>query len=473
MKKILLTGLLLTFSMQSQLAHADYTDELLEDIREFIGANGGNDILSKLNSLHTMLNVVDVPPINTAARTTTPAGNKANANIDAQNAQIAGKNLAPNVANKQLSIQANTQSDATRQYASNELKKSILDSGTSALDASGRAIVVPLTASDANGNPIKVPVGGLSFDWGNCGTAADLGKKKCAEDETHLANKEPSSWKDEATKKLIAQVALRDEEQKHKKALTLCKSNFEKLAANNDPNLETCSGLGIDAVTIASLRAKALPKYTNYTNSETSRIAYQDGVNTINDELTLTQHQQRIIRLVLAERAVTDKSCNILDTKDLSILEPATPVTPATVTASNTVLTPLTTAASIAPLASPSGTYSNKYCKCIRLDSGGHCTEGIAVNFASKRVNAEMTQLDCELDITDVTTNKCKTTPILVGYDSNDLPVYVNATIKARSSKEAMDLAAKALADAGKTPDEIAAYKAAYTKRTARSVAFY
>lgn len=448
----MLTGLLLALSLQSQIARADYAEDLLSDIRKYIGLNGDNDLLTKLDQLKGQLSTLIINTDTSAAgtgttatRTTSLSGNNSAGNAAATNATATGKAAAPSVANKQLSIQATTNSPTARLKASTAMAEPILQSD-------------PLNpVLDAGGNTVAVPVGGLSFDWTNCGAATDLGKKNCVEDETHLANKDPNLWKDEASKKQLAQDNLRTQEQAHKENVTKCKFNFEKLAASQDPNLETCAGLGVDVATIASFKDMALPKYNNYNHFNANVATHTARVNEKNNENILAQHQQRVIRLILAERLATDKSCDILDTKDLSILEPATPTTPATVSATNATLATLTTAALITSLTSTPGIYSNKYCSCIRLNADGNCTEGKAVNFASKKVNTEVTALDCKLDAMGA----CQTTPIFVGNDSSDNPMYVNAIVKMTAEEKAAAIAAMTPAD-----------KATYIKKTS-SIAFY
>lgn len=465
----MLTGLLLALSLQSQLARADYAEDLLLNIKQYIGQNGGNDVLSKLDQLKgqlaTLISNTDTSTASagkTATRATTLAGNNSAGNTAATNAATTGKAAAPSVAAKQSSIQATTNSPTTRLTASTAMAEPILKSD-------------PLNpVLDAGGNAVAVPVGGLSFDWTNCGAATDLGKKNCSEDETHLANKDPNLWKDEASKKQIAQVNLRAQEQAHKEGLTNCKYAYEHLAADVDPSNNTlaanvtaannCSAAGVnvagnpaDALAVAMFKSKAQAKYNNYIAFNANIATHTARVDEKNNENILAQHQQRVIRLILAERAATDKSCNILDTKDLSILEPATPVTPAIINATNAVLAPLTTATLISPLTSTPGTYSNKYCSCIRLDAGGNCTEGKPVNFASKKVNTEVTALDCKLD----GMGACLTTPIFVGNDSSNNPMYVNAIVKMTAEEKAAAIAAMTPLD-----------KAAYIKKTS-SIAFY
>lgn len=461
MKKLMITALLLALSTQSQLARAWDTDGLLNQIRIYIGDNNNNDLLSKLDQLQSQLTTLNADTPNNEARAarnpnaSVNAGGKASGSTDAANRATAGKNAAPSVGVKQANIQNfvqdGTSAATVRQTAKAAMAKSILDpSNPSVLDENGNPL------KDASNNPIPAPVGGLNVNVSKCGGAGKFATKECAEDEAHLANKDPNLWKDEASKKQLAQIDLRAQEQAHKNNIITCKSKFEKLAAGDDPDLETCNGLGIDAVTIASLRAKALPKYTNFNNSVNNTTSHLARVDAKNNELILAQHQQRIIRLVLAERAATDKSCDILDTKDLSILEPGDIPT----------LKALTTAASITSFASASGTYSSKYCACAKYDAKLHqCKESRDVNFVSKKVNAEVTALDCQID---ALTNKCKT--IMIDGRS----VIVKA-VNAKEKAEAMDIAID-IATAAMTPADKAAYKAAYKadyiKKTS-SIAFY
>lgn len=448
MKKMILAGLLLVLSTQSQLARADRTDDLLTEIKNYIGHNGDNDLFTKLDQLRNRINVlidtstaVEAIPPGGAERKTSLAANKVDGNTAANNAANAGRSAAPTAEFKSAEIQTAYHTNNPRQKAQNEIDKPILQLNPSVLDA--------------NGDPVALPVGGLSFNWTECATAADRAKKICAEDETHLANKNPNLWKDEASKKQRDQVALRAQEQAHKNNLMACKSEFEKLPASMNPDSVTCNGLNVDAATLASFKNIALPKFNNYQASIVNKAAHQDRVDAKNNEFILAQNQQKIIRLVLAERPEDDKSCNILDTKDLSILEPAN-TTPADVAATIATLDPISTAASITPHVSISGTYSNKYCSCIRLDAGGLCKEGKEINFASKKVNAEVTALDCKIE-----GGACKTTPVLIGKDSSGNPVYVNAIVK-------MTAAEKAAAIAAMTP----AQKAANRSKTS-SIAFY
>lgn len=455
MKKMILALLLLALTTQSQFARAD-TDEILNAIKDLIDRpNSSNDLLGRLNDIKNILTNEnnDGAPTNTY---TTPPANATNAAALVN----AAKNSTPaTVGSRTTNIQ----------------------NGTKVLDANGNVVgniatvranitgemnktALQDTGMDANGNTISVPYGGLKFTDATCDGAINA-DKKCKEDESHLKGLKPEEWKQINADKQIAQKALRKQVQDHKESLTNCKFEYEKLAANINPNTFSCTAAGVDvlgnpadAAAVAIFKSKAQAKYTNYTNSIANKNEHLDRVNSKNGELILAQHQQRIIRLVLAERADTDKSCNILDTKDLSILEPAAPVTPATVTATNTALSPLITSALITPLVSASGTYSNKYCSCIRLDAGGHCTEGKAVNFASKKMNAEMSALDCQID---TLTNTCKTTPIFMGNDSNGNPVHVNAIVKMTAEEKKAAIAAM-------TPAE----KSAYFKKT-RSVAFY